>query len=58
MSQLLERVRWYLREVGGDGRYERYVERCAADGTQPLDRATYERHRSDHRDAHPEGRCC
>jgi hypothetical protein len=55
---LLAELRACLREVSGEARFTAYVERCRAAGTQPMGRRDYERHRSDHRDAHPEGRCC
>jgi hypothetical protein len=55
---VLDRVRWYVREATGEGRWERYLEQCRAEGREPLSRRDYERCRSDHRDAHPEGRCC
>lgn len=55
---VLDRVRWYLREATGEGRWERYLERCRAEGSTPLTRRAWERGRSDHRDTHPEGRCC
>ncbi len=55
---VLDRVRWYVREATGEARWERYLERCRAEGREPLERREYERDRSDHRDAHPEGRCC
>lgn len=57
-ATLWGRVRWYLAEISGDARYQRYLERCALEGEPALDRDGYERHRSAHRDAHPQGRCC
>lgn len=51
-------LRWYVREVTGDARYDRYAEQCRAAGHQPPSRAAYERARVDHRERHPEGRCC
>ncbi|GAB2868700.1 CstA-like transporter-associated (seleno)protein [Nocardioides pacificus] len=58
MTGFWARARWYLAEISGDARYERYVARCEAAGEAARDRASYERHRSAYRDAHPEGRCC
>lgn len=58
MTGLLAGLRWYLGEISGQGRYQRYVDRCRGEGSPPLERAAYERNRSDHRDSHPEGRCC
>jgi hypothetical protein len=58
MRRFVSEFRWYLRQVSGEARYEAYADRCRAAGTQPMSRRAFERHRSDHRDAHPEGRCC
>jgi len=55
---LADSVRWYLREISGAARYDRYVQLARSSGRTPLDRAAYERQRVDHREAHPEGRCC
>ncbi|MGD9958464.1 YbdD/YjiX family protein [Nocardioides sp.] len=52
------KARWYLRVISGDTRYERHLADCRASGTVALSRRDFERLRSDHRDAHPEGRCC
>ncbi|WP_206051833.1 YbdD/YjiX family protein [Nocardioides ferulae] len=51
-------LRWYLREISGAGRYQRYLDSCRAEGRTPLSRAAYERARVDHRERHPQGRCC
>lgn len=53
-----DQVRWYLRQVSGEARWEKYVEGCRASGVVPLSRREWEWRRSDHRDTHPEGRCC
>lgn len=58
MSRLLSGLRWWARQLSGDARYATYVDRCRAAGSEPMSRRAYERHRSDHRDRHPEGRCC
>lgn len=49
---------WYLKQVSGEARWDDYVARCAADGTEPMTRRRFERHRADHRETRVEGRCC
>ena len=51
-------VAWYLKQVSGESRWDDYLARCATDGTQPMTRRAFERHRADHREARVEGRCC
>ncbi|NYG59475.1 hypothetical protein BJ980_002398 [Nocardioides daedukensis] len=56
--RLFDEVRRLWREASGQERWERYVVRSRAAGLEPMSRRDWERRRSDHRDAHPEGRCC
>ena len=61
MSGLLEAgrsLRWYVREFTGEGKWDRYVDRCRARGDEPMTRREFERHRSDHQEASPRARCC
>jgi len=58
MRRFVTGLRAYLRDVSGETRFEAYVDRCRDEGAEPMSRRDYERHRSDHRDNHPEGRCC
>ena len=58
MTRLVAGVREYLRQISGETRYTAYVDRCRDQGAVPLSRGDFERRRSDHRDNHPEGRCC
>lgn len=51
-------LRWYLRQVTGEAKWDEYVERCARDGVVPLTRRDFERHRADHREQHQQSRCC
>ena len=53
-------VRWYLREVSGESRYERYVEHMRHDhpGQAVMSRREYERERMRMRDENPRARCC
>ena len=51
-------LRWYLRQVTGEAKWDEYVDRCACAGTTPMSRREFERHRSQHREDHPQSRCC
>jgi uncharacterized short protein YbdD (DUF466 family) len=51
-------VRWYLRALTGEDRYDRHVAACTADGRTPMTRRAFERHRSDLAAAHAHERCC
>ncbi|GAA1521770.1 YbdD/YjiX family protein [Nocardioides humi] len=51
-------LRWYVREATGEARWDEYVERCARDGTAPMTRRAWERHRADRREHSPQSRCC
>ncbi|GAA0309054.1 CstA-like transporter-associated (seleno)protein [Kineococcus aurantiacus] len=54
----LEALRWARRQIDGQDRWEAYLERCAAHGHPPLDRAAFERRRADAKAAAPGARCC
>jgi uncharacterized short protein YbdD (DUF466 family) len=61
MTTVLEvarRLRWYVRELTGEARWDRYVEECRAFGDPPMSRREFERLRDDEREHHAEGRCC
>lgn len=51
-------VRWYLREIGGDARYEEHVAHCHRHGHPVPTRRAFERSRTDARAAVPGARCC
>ena len=51
-------VRWYVRQATGEAKWDEYVARCAREGTQPMTRRAFERHRDDHREQGTQGRCC
>jgi uncharacterized short protein YbdD (DUF466 family) len=55
-----EGVRWYLREVSGESRYDRYVEHMRRDHPDQavMSRREYERRRMQMRDENPRARCC
>jgi uncharacterized short protein YbdD (DUF466 family) len=56
----LRGIRWYVREISGDADYDRYRERHLRNhpGTPVPSRRTYERQRTQHREKHPQSRCC
>lgn len=49
---------WYLRQLSGEAKWDEYVERCAREGTAPMTRREFERHRSEHQERNPQSRCC
>lgn len=51
-------LRWFVRESTGEARWDAYVARCAASGTEPMTRRAWERHRADQREHSPQSRCC
>ena len=51
-------LRWYVRQVTGEAKWDEYVARCRAEGAEPMSRREFERQRSAHREAHPQSRCC
>jgi len=54
----LSGVRWYLRELTGEAKWDDYVAACARAGTTPMNRRDFERARVDHAERHPGARCC
>lgn len=49
----------YLKAVLGEDRYDGYLAWHRQHGTgEPMTAAEYWRSRTDHQEAHPEGRCC
>ena len=61
MTAVLEvarKLRWYVRELTGEARWDDYVEECRALGESPMSRREFERLRDDERERHAEGRCC
>lgn len=51
-------VLWYLKQATGEAKWDEYVERCARQGTEPMTRRDFERHRADHKERNPQSRCC
>jgi len=51
-------IRWYLRQLTGEAKWDQYVQRCHSAGVEPMSRRDFERHRADHQEKHPQARCC
>ena len=51
-------VRWYLRALTGEAKWDDYLERCRAEDVIPMSRRNFERHRAEHQDKSPMARCC
>ncbi len=51
-------MRWYLKQVSGEAKWDDYLAQCAAEGVQPMSRRAFERHRDDVREHNPASRCC
>jgi uncharacterized short protein YbdD (DUF466 family) len=51
-------VLWYLKQATGEAKWDEYVERCAREGTAPMSRRDFERHRAEHKERAPQSRCC
>jgi uncharacterized short protein YbdD (DUF466 family) len=49
---------WYLKQLSGEAKWDEYVERCAREGTAPMTRREFERHRAEHQERNPQSRCC
>jgi hypothetical protein len=61
MSPLLgavREVRSLLRQATGEAKWDDYLVRCRLEGVQPMSRSEFERHRADHKERHPQTRCC
>jgi uncharacterized short protein YbdD (DUF466 family) len=58
LSQAGRGVLWYLKQATGEAKWDEYVERCLRDGTAPMSRREFERHRADHKEHTPQSRCC
>lgn len=51
-------VWWFVRQSTGEAKWDEYLSLCREQGSQPMTRREFERRRSDHREAHPQSRCC
>lgn len=51
-------LRWYLRQVSGEAKWDEHVARCAEEGRAPMTRREFERHRDAHREVSARSSCC
>ena len=51
-------VRWYLRQLSGEAKWDEYLDRCRSMGQQPMSRRHFERHRDNERESTAASRCC
>ena len=51
-------VRWYVRQLTGEAKWDDYLEECAAFGEPAMSRRDFERRRDHDREHAPGGRCC
>ena len=60
LRQAVQGVCWYLREVSGEGDYDRYLARARLHQADAaiLSRREFERRKTRAREAHPGARCC
>lgn len=58
VRRVLAGVRWYVRQLSGEAKWDDYLARCAREGRTPMTRRRFERHRDDHREQGTQGRCC
>ena len=51
-------IRWYLKQVTGEAKWDEYLGRARSEGFEPMSRREFERHRSEHSEKNPRARCC
>jgi hypothetical protein len=51
-------IRWYLRQLTGEAKWDEHLERARHEGVAPMSRRDFERHRSEHAEKNPRARCC
>lgn len=49
---------WYLKEATGEAKWDEYLEACRSEGSKPMSRREFERHRAEHKERNPQSRCC
>lgn len=60
IADLLQGLRWYLRELSGESHYDRYLERHRRlhPGQRVMTRPEFERWRTELAENQPNTRCC
>jgi len=51
-------IRWYLKQVSGEAKWDEYLERARSEDVEPMSRRDFERHRTEHKENNPQARCC
>jgi hypothetical protein len=51
-------IRWYLKQVTGEAKWDEYLDRCRSEDVRPMSRREFERHRAEHMESNPRARCC
>lgn len=51
-------IRWYLRELTGEAKWDRYLDHARIEGIEPMTRRDFERHRIEHQEKNPKASCC
>ena len=51
-------IRWYVRQVTGEAKWDEYLERARNENVSPVSRRDFERHRAEHKERTPQARCC
>jgi Selenoprotein, putative len=51
-------IRWYLKQVTGEAKWDEYLERARSEDVKPVSRRDFERHRTEHLEKNPQARCC
>ena len=51
-------IRWYLKQVSGEAKWDEYLERARSEGVEPMSRRDFERRRSEYKENNPQARCC
>ena len=51
-------IRWYLKQVSGEAKWDEYLERARSEDMEPMSRRDFERHRTEHKENNPQARCC
>ena len=58
LVRLARALRWYVRQLTGEAKWDDYVTECAELGEQPMTRREFERERDHQREHAPGARCC
>ena len=51
-------IRWYVKQLTGEAKWDEYLDRCRRQGSEPMSRRDFERHRAEHQENNPQARCC